>query len=176
MRFRQCQQGVHHNPVHQAEIADIFRQFGLGDLVMDFVKPAGSGAFGPAVGIAVDATPQHHFKAVLPELQHFQNNFGRVLQVNINRHYHLTLCYVEAGGHGRFLAEIATQVHHSDACILLLTGEQRAECLIGAAVIDKDKVDFDGRMRCKHFRHFLQKTCNRFRFIENRYCESQRYW
>ena len=67
----------------------------------------------------------------------------RILQVDIDRDRRVGVAHVEAGGHRRFLAEIARQVDDADARIVVLRREQAVERRVGAAVVDEDEVEGD---------------------------------
>ena len=68
---------------------------------------------------------------------------GRILQVDVDRDRRIGVAYVETGGHRRFLAEIARQVDHADARIVLLRHEQAVERRVRAAVVDEDEIEGD---------------------------------
>jgi hypothetical protein len=58
---------------------------------------------------------EDHIVSLAPLVDQQWNDFGRVLQVNVNRDRGVSLAIVQPGGHGGFLAEIARQVDDPDA-------------------------------------------------------------
>ena len=108
---------IHHAAVHQAEIAGVQWDFGVGKLADEAVEifrgPELEGGFAFALGAhAVD-----HVVAVHPLIDEIENHFGRILEIGVNDRDGVTGGVLDAGGDGHLMAEIAGEAHDADARI-----------------------------------------------------------
>ena len=139
--FRHRQQRIHHSPVHQPKISCARRNLKAVRSVDQVVEPVRTEAFEHAFITAGRSDGIRHVGALLPMCNEGLDQRRRVLHVGVHRHDHLACGGLQAGGEGRFLAEVARQLQVAKAGQLSPPGQQRVR-LVGAAVIDQN--DFPG--------------------------------
>lgn len=95
---------------------------------------------GPGVAAAADAMTEHHFIALAPTLDHLQNDFGRILQIGIDRHHNLPVGDLQSRRQRRLFAEVTAQIDDAQPRVVPLTIQQPLKCGISAAVIDEHQL------------------------------------
>jgi hypothetical protein len=110
--------------------------------------------------------PQHHFITFTPALDHLQDDLGRILQVDIDRHHDLPVGCLQTGGKRCFLAEIATQIDDANLRIALLAEQQALQCRIGTAVVDEHQLKADLCLRLEHLTNTQEKAVEAVLFVE----------
>jgi hypothetical protein len=84
----------------------MFRDLVGREPIVRAVVEVGGEALGQAVRRAVAAHAIHYIETFLPPGQHFLDQFGRVLHVDVERDDGLAAGIIQSGGKGGFLAEI----------------------------------------------------------------------
>lgn len=128
-------------PGQQPEVADPVDQLHVHQAVDQRVVGAGAERAGDAVALAVTAG-DHLVVAVGVLLQHAADELGRVLEIRVHDDDRIAVGVLEAGEHGGFLAEVATEGEIADPRVgsrQLLQDRQRA---VSTAVVDVDDLEF----------------------------------
>ena len=96
-------------PVEQPEVAGVLGQVDLGEAREEAVEPAGRRELHPRLPGALGADRVDDVRAVLPVLDHGQDQLRRVLQVGVDHHDHGAPGMVQAGRDRRLVAEVARE-------------------------------------------------------------------
>ncbi len=126
--------------VHQPEVAGINRDIDIGDSVDDAVKQLGREELEPAFALARGTDGVDNLKASLPALDHFEDQFGRVLQVGVNQDDGVTGRVVHARRNRGLMAEVASKVNHLDARILLGQRVHHLHRAVTTAIVDQHQL------------------------------------
>ena len=141
-------EGQHGLAVHQAEIRAARLHGHLRDEVEELVVPGGCRTLEPR-GIARRiAYRLHDIVSLVPVLQQFGNELGRMLHVAVHRDDDIAVRVVEAAGQRELVAVIACEQHRLDACVFTLELREDGAALVARSVVDKD--DFPVKVKTCH--------------------------
>src|SRR3546814_7169603 len=114
----------------------------------------------PAVARSVLPGSEDDVIALAPFGDHFDDQFGRVLQIDVDRHDSAAGAVIDPGGERDLLAEIARKIEDLHARILAVRLAQHGKGAVAAAVVDENHLPA-GRDLFDDRRHPLQKEGDR---------------
>ncbi len=137
--FGQGLQGVDDLAVHQAEVAAVQRDVQVADRVHDPVEGEVAQSLRRAL-LALLADGVDDIEPFLPAPDELQQHFRGILEVPVHHDDRPALRVIEAGRNRRLVAEVAAQVDHDHAGVLLLHLVEQPGGRVAAAVVDEDQL------------------------------------
>ena len=135
------QQRVQRAPVEQAEVAGVWLEVHLGELVEELVEPGGGRELERGLALALLAHGVDHVCPLAPAGDHVRDQLGRVLQVGVEHRDDVSGGVLESGGERGLVAEVAREVDHAHAAVGGGDAVEQSGRGIVAAVVDDHELE-----------------------------------
>ena len=144
---------VNHPTGHQAEVARVGRNVGVDHAAEHPVEQRSGAALESGLAVALAALAIDNVIALAQLLQHWAEQFGRVLQIGIEHEHQLPAHIVQASSQRELVAVIARQVDRHDPRITLRVRADHIPAGILRSVIDQDELEPVGKDRLSRRDH-----------------------
>lgn len=95
------------------------------------IKTRGAALLQPGLALTLGRQRIDHVIAIFPFSDQPWYQLRWILKIGVNYHHGMTLSLVQAGGHGDFLAKVATQIDQCDTGISNIQGFQDGQGIVG---------------------------------------------
>src|SRR3954451_20109409 len=134
------EQRIERPAVHQAEVARLDGEVEPGQAAEGAVEAARGDALERALPQSLLADGVDDVDPVAPAREHFRDHLGRVLEVAVEHHDHVTAGVLEPGGQRRLVAEVAGEADDLHPRVARRGGRHRVAGAVLRTVVDEDQL------------------------------------